>query len=45
MLIKALLARWLALRSSSSFGVNSLRVPVFGPLNNQRHGPSGNCGE
>jgi hypothetical protein len=25
--------------------VNSLRVPVFGPLNNQRHGPSGKCGE
>jgi hypothetical protein len=25
--------------------VNSLRVPVFSPLNNQRHGPSGKCGE
>ena len=24
--------------------VNSLRVPVFGPLNKQRHGPSGKCG-
>ena len=25
--------------------VKSLRVPVFGPLNNQRHAPSGKCGE
>jgi hypothetical protein len=25
--------------------VKSLGVPVFGPLNNQRHAPSGKCGE
>jgi len=24
---------------------SSLRVPVFGPLNNQRHGPSGKYSE
>ena len=38
MCMMSLFARWVALRFVK-LPVNSLRVPVFGPLNNQSHGP------